>query len=81
MFSLILVFGCVAVSNFAFGFFRNKVGPPPPPPSAYMQTPYRQISGSQQYGWDGYAQTPRMEPAPSMGGLDNQSPMKRLQYN
>jgi len=82
IFSLVLVFGCIAISNLAFGFFRNKVVPAAPPPG-YMQTPYRQASGQQYVGWNEHPQTPMMmmEPAPSMGAMDKQSPIKRLQYN
>ncbi|MCJ1482487.1 hypothetical protein MMC06_002653 [Schaereria dolodes] len=56
IFTLTLIFGGFAISNFAFGFFRNKAHPPPPSdpfptPASYMDshpqshqpsTPFRQ---------------------------------------
>ncbi|MCJ1350838.1 MAG: hypothetical protein MMC33_000819 [Icmadophila ericetorum] len=63
VFFLALTFGCIAVSNFAFGNFRNKHHPPPPthyanPPPPQMHfpsgdpyfTPHRSRSG--QMGMD-----------------------------
>lgn len=92
IFSCILVFGCFAISNLAFGFFRHKMqeyqpnygyGPPPPP------TPQRSFSGQ-----DGafYAGTPwhqpppgaAFEPQPSggFGHIEGRgSPQRRLVYN
>ncbi|SLM38616.1 Brl1/Brr6 domain [Lasallia pustulata] len=37
IFILTPILGCFAISNLAFGFFRNR--PPPPPQMAYMQPP------------------------------------------
>ncbi|EMC92586.1 hypothetical protein BAUCODRAFT_26965 [Baudoinia panamericana UAMH 10762] len=94
-FTFILVFGCFAISNFAFGFFRktetSALPPqhfqgyyqPPPPP-----TPQRSFSGQDVGGF--YAGTPwqtapqmGFEPQPSggYGQIDGQgSPVRRLEF-
>lgn len=96
IFTTILVFGCFAISNLAFGFFRQKAqqhqpsygygygynGPPPP-------TPQRSFSG--QDGayfpgtpWHLAPQGVGYEPQPSggYGQIDGQgSPVRRLAYN
>lgn len=73
-FTFILVFGCFAISNFAFGYFREKaVGAPSfyAPPSQQQQqqqyfpppTPQRALSGNQDYYPGTPAWQPVLEPA------------------
>lgn len=93
-FTCIMVFGCFAISNFAFGFFRKTEGHLPQQFQAYYQqppppTPQRTFSG-QEGGF--YAGTPwqhqqqlpvGFEPQPSGGfaQIDGRgSPVRRLQY-
>lgn len=43
-----LVFGCIAISNLAFGLFRAKATSPPPPTRAsYVPQPFQQQSRDQ----------------------------------
>ncbi|KAF2843319.1 hypothetical protein M501DRAFT_994215 [Patellaria atrata CBS 101060] len=89
IFSLIMVFGCVAISNFAFSFFRNKAmeamynsqymhHPPPPTPQRY---PSGGMMGDQFYTphHARYQDFGGLEPAPS-GALDQGSPVKKLEF-
>ncbi|KAL1589222.1 hypothetical protein WHR41_02255 [Cladosporium halotolerans] len=81
LFTALLIFGCFATSNFAFGVLRNKAmeqqhqqaaaqhfwAPGPPPP-----TPQRSFSGMAAEGPGAYGGTPwhgkpALEPAPSRG--------------
>lgn len=78
-----LVFGCLAVSNFAFGFYRSHraadhgyAAAPPPPP-----TPQRHFSGEQQNFYTPYRNQVQFEPGPAYaGGIEQGSPTRRLQY-
>ncbi|KAF2724570.1 hypothetical protein K431DRAFT_281999 [Polychaeton citri CBS 116435] len=96
IFTFGIVFGCFAVSNFAFGVFRdrnlshggngNQLQPAywQPPP-----TPQRTFSGEGQQGWYGpgtpwHQPMPGLEPAPSGGYSQIEgrgSPVRRLVYN
>ena len=96
VFSAILVFGCFGISNFAFGFLRNKETSPgtqfhapyfqqqQPPP-----TPQRTFSGRDGanggfYGTPWQNQPHGLEPQPSAsyGQIDGRgSPVRRLAYN
>lgn len=92
IFTAVLVFGCFAISNLAFGLIRHKMQAPcQPPPYGYQSppppTPQRSMSGQ-----DGafYAGTPwhqppiGFEPQPSggFGQIEGQgSPQRRLVYN
>lgn len=91
-FTCILVFGCFAISNLAFGFFRHKMqefqpaggyGPPPPTP----QRTFSGQDGSFYAGGTPWHQPPPaglFEPQPSggFGQIDGQgSPQRRLVYN
>lgn len=91
IFTFVLVFGCFAISNFAFGFFRGKTGggmqynqgyynQPPPP------TPQRTFSGQEggYYGTPWHQPMVGFEPQPSdgFGQIEGRgSPVKRLMYN
>lgn len=97
LFTALLIFGCFATSNFAFGVLRNKAmeqqhqqaaaqhfwAPGPPP------TPQRSFSGMAAEGPGAYGGTPwhgkpALEPAPSRGfeiGDGQGSPRRRLIYN
>ncbi|KAI9820316.1 MAG: hypothetical protein M1827_005938 [Pycnora praestabilis] len=86
IFSLFLMFGIVATSNFAFGLFRNKHHPPPPPPPfAYpQQQQQRYPSGGithEQYYNTPY-QTPMIgqEQGPSVGALEWKTPARKGRY-
>ncbi|KAK4993157.1 hypothetical protein LTR50_000643 [Elasticomyces elasticus] len=91
VFSFILIFGCVAFSNLAFGFFRSKTIPNYPHNhyDAFMlppPTPQRHISGQDTafYGWQSDRNVVAgLEPAPSgVYGHEGQgSPTRRLAYN
>lgn len=88
IFTLVLVFGCVALSNVPFSMFRNHqaanaaanhhhyYGGPPPP------TPQRQFSGGQEGYWTPFPEQPALEPAPSsFAQIEGQpSPIRKLQY-
>ena len=90
IFTLIMVFGCFAISNFAFGFFRNKTSDagyqsyyqPAPPP-----TPQRTFSGQDGNGFYGtpwHQPTVGFEPQPSggYGQIEGRgSPVRRIAYN
>lgn len=83
IFTFILIFGCVGISNFAFSFFRNKANaypPPPPPTPQYMPTPHR--NGPADYNsWAAAYQSPAAGYGNrEQGMMDNGSPMRRLQY-
>lgn len=79
-FSLVLIFGCFAASNFAFGFFRNRMHTDPPP-MPYAQTP-RHPSVPQDFYWNQYQASVGREPAASLGAFESgmPSPTRRLQY-
>ncbi|KAI9803127.1 MAG: hypothetical protein M1833_001198 [Piccolia ochrophora] len=78
IFSLTLVFGCVAISNFAFGFFRTKAHPPPsvPPPTPYASHPY---PGAEHYYTPYGSQAHLHSPGPSM--LAQTPSRRRLGYH
>ncbi|KAK8194342.1 hypothetical protein M8818_007531 [Zalaria obscura] len=95
IFTALLIFGSVAISNFAFSIFRDKAaaaqaanhhhyynGPPVPP------TPQRSFSGGHQLQdgyWTPFQPQQGLEPAPSqypVAGIEGQgSPVRRLQYH
>ncbi|KXL43770.1 hypothetical protein M433DRAFT_135498 [Acidomyces richmondensis BFW] len=89
IFTAILVFGCFAISNFAFGLirkteqsagFQSYYQPAPPP------TPQRSFSGQDGgfYGTPWHQPPAAFEPQPSGGGLaqieGRGSPVRRLQF-
>lgn len=75
-----MVFGCIGISNFAFGFLRNKAQHAPPTAQQYMPTPQRHYSGSQDNAWAVY-QTPMSRYVDHAGTIaDYGSPVRRIQY-
>lgn len=89
-FTFILVFGCFAISNLAFGYFRDKASAPQFHQQQYYPPPTPQRSFSGQGGQDFYG-TPwhqhqslmASDPQPSdgFGQIEGRgSPVKRLDY-
>ncbi|KAK4493916.1 hypothetical protein PRZ48_015102 [Zasmidium cellare] len=90
IFTALIVFGCFATTNFAFGFFRDKTAnagaqyhpsyyQQPPPP-----TPQRTFSNEAYYGTPWHQPPMGLEPAPSGGFAQIEgrgSPVRRLHYN
>ncbi|CAK3819326.1 Nucleus export brr6 [Lecanosticta acicola] len=96
IFTFLLVFGCFATTNLAFGFFRDKSNqyyhhqqPPPfyhqgPPPPTPQRSFSNENPGSQYYGTPWSHHVPALEPQPSQGFGQIQgrgSPVRRLVYN
>ncbi|KAI9836104.1 MAG: hypothetical protein M1819_001720 [Sarea resinae] len=81
IFSLVLVFGCVAISNFAFGFFRNKAHSQTPSTPFMPQTPSHHHYQPDQFYTpyqSRYENGPGPSSMPALGGL--QTPRNRLTY-
>ncbi|KAI9703509.1 MAG: hypothetical protein M1820_005813 [Bogoriella megaspora] len=82
IFTFVLVFGCLAASNFAFGFWRNHRGvettgytTQQPPP-----TPQRNFSGEQNV-YTPFRNQVMLEPGTGFaGGVEPGSPSRRLAY-
>lgn len=93
LFTALLIFGCFAISNFAFGVLRNKAleqqqqqaqqqfwaGPPPTPQRTFSGL----VEGTGTYQGTPWHGGPALEPAPSRGfdiGDGQSSPRRRLVY-
>ena len=82
IFSLTLLFGCVAISNLAFGFFRNKTHPLPHGAYSYPLPPAHQPQMSYPAGARHPYENPSMD-VPWQGSESDrwmQTPMKRVGY-
>lgn len=93
LFTALLIFGCFAISNFAFGVLRNKAleqqqqqaqqqfwaGPPPTPQRTFSGL----VEGTGTYQGTPWHGGPALEPRPSRGfdiGDGQSSPRRRLVY-
>lgn len=87
IFTLLLVFGCFAISNFAFGLLREKTAQTQHYPTYQWQppTPSRAFSGEGNgfYGTPWHAPIGGLEPqASGIGHIDGQgSPVRRLAFS
>ncbi|EME41143.1 hypothetical protein DOTSEDRAFT_176120 [Dothistroma septosporum NZE10] len=88
IFTALIVFGCFATTNMAFGFFRDKAAQHHyPPPNYYQQppppTPQRGFNGEQSYYGTPWQPMHGLEPAPSQGygQIEGRgSPVKRIDF-